>query len=381
VHPTVGVLGGGQLAWLLAQAAQDLGIPLWVQTPRPDDPAIVLAGSQLAGTVIAPWDDPAGLAQLLTQCHIITFENEWVDVPFLAQQAPPQVLFRPSLASLSPLLDKYHQRCYAQSLGLPVPEFWLLRPEDAPPTLPLVVKARRHGYDGLGTRIIHTAADWAALWQTWAVPSVLAEVWVPFDQELAVIAARHPQGDIATYPVSRTYQAQQVCHWVYAPAALPPSVIQTLYQHTHTLMTALDYQGVLATEWFYLADGTLLLNEIAPRTHNSGHYTLDACATSQFHQHLRAITAQPLGSTALTTTGALMVNLLGYETATRDYALQRQQLSTWGRVYWYGKRQSRPGRKLGHVTLLDVPPQAIDHWVAQVKSVWLSGATPANLIQ
>ncbi|WP_448380230.1 5-(carboxyamino)imidazole ribonucleotide synthase [Gloeomargarita sp.] len=381
MHPTVGVLGGGQLAWLLAQAAQDLGIPLWVHTPRPDDPAVVLAGNHLAGTVIAAWDDPTGLAQLLTHCQVITFENEWVDLAWLAQQAPPQVAFRPSLASLSPLLDKYHQRCYVKSLGLPVPEFWLLRPEDSPPTLPLVVKARRHGYDGLGTRILHSAAELAALWRVWAVPDVLAEAYVPFVQELAVIAARHPQGDIAIYPVSRTYQAQQVCRWVYAPAPVPPAVVQTLHQHIRTLLTALDYQGVLATEWFYLADGTLLLNEIAPRTHNSGHYTLDACQTSQFHQHLRAITGQALGSTALTTTGALMVNLLGYETATGDYAWQRQQLSAWGRVYWYGKSQSRPGRKLGHVTLLDVPPQAIEDWVAQVESLWLSGGNKANLVE
>ncbi|APB32435.1 phosphoribosylaminoimidazole carboxylase ATPase subunit [Gloeomargarita lithophora Alchichica-D10] len=244
-----------------------------------------------------------------------------------------------------------------------------------------MVKTRRHGYDGLGTRVIHTPADLTALWQAWPVPSVLAETYVPFVQELALVAVRHPAGTIATYPISRTHQANQVCRWVFAPAPLPDGVIQQIQLHTHTLLTALDYQGLLATEWFYLSNGTVLLNEIAPRTHNSGHYTLDACVTSQFHQHLRAVTAQPLGSTALTSPGVLMVNLLGYETATSDYALPRQQLAQWGRVYWYGKNQSRPGRKLGHINLLNVQPHQVTAWVDRVEALWSGGLSKANLIQ
>lgn len=376
MHPTVGVLGGGQLARMLAQAAQDLDIPLWIQTPNPDDPAVPPS----AGQVIAPLDDPAGLRELVQNCDVITFENEFINRELLTPYTQ-EVTFRPHLASLAPLLDKYDQRRYAQALGLPMPEFWLLPHGARPPALPLVVKARRHGYDGLGTRIIHTQEDLTALWQEWPVSTLLAEAYVPFVQELAVVAARHPDGTLATYPVSRTHQANQVCRWVYAPAPLLDTVVQKIQQHTHTLLANLDYVGLLATEWFYLSDGTVLLNEIAPRTHNSGHYTLDACMTSQFHQHLRAITAQPLGSTDLTTSGALMVNLLGYETATSDYRAQRQQLSSWGRVYWYGKKQSRPGRKLGHVTLLEVPPQEISTWVHRIESLWSGGTDKTNLVQ
>nr|WP_281438565.1 5-(carboxyamino)imidazole ribonucleotide synthase [Synechococcus sp. C9] len=373
-------MGGGQLAWMLAQAAQDLGITLWVQTPDPQDAAVSLS----AGQVIAPLDDPSGLAQLMQKCDLITFENEFINWELLARSARPGVMFRPNLASLAPLLDKYDQRCYVRDLGIPQPEFWLLSQGDPPPTLPLVVKARRHGYDGLGTRIIRTPAELTALWQEWAVPTVLAEAYVPFEQELALVAARDCQGTIAAYPVSRTHQVNQVCRWVYAPAPLPDAVSQQLQQHTHTLLTALDYQGILATEWFYLREGNgddkILLNEIAPRTHNSGHYTLDACVTSQFHQHLRAITGQSLGSTALTTPGALMVNLLGYETATCEYLAQRQQLAQWGKVYWYGKTQSRPGRKLGHITLRDCHPEEIQSWVERIESLWSGGAGSAILV-
>ncbi|MEN9217413.1 MAG: ATP-grasp domain-containing protein, partial [Gloeomargarita sp. DG_2_bins_126] len=269
MQPTVGVLGGGQLAWMLAQAARDLDIPLWVQTPNPNDPAVALS----TGHTIAPWDDPAGLEQLLHNCDVLTFENEWINLGLLKEllkkSGYSRVMVRPSWQSLAPLLDKYDQRCYAQTLGLPVPEFWLLTPADPPPILPLVVKARRHGYDGGGTRIIHTPAELTALWREWNVASVLAEAYVPFSQELAVLAARHPNGTVATYPVSRTHQVNQICRWVYTPAPVPAAVAQTLQQHTHTLLSALAYEGLLATEWFYLPDGSVLLNEIAPRTHNS----------------------------------------------------------------------------------------------------------------
>ncbi|MCS7293094.1 MAG: 5-(carboxyamino)imidazole ribonucleotide synthase [Gloeomargarita sp. SKYBB_i_bin120] len=377
MNGTVGVLGGGQLAWMLAQAARDLHIPLWVQTPDPQAPAIPLS----AGAVIAPLDDRSGLERLVQQCDVITFENEFINLELLAAIARPTTRFCPRLESLAPLLDKYRQRCYAQGLGIPVPEFWLLTPGEPAPTWPLVVKARRYGYDGLGTRIIHTPAQLEQLWREWPVTDVLAEAYVPFVQELAIVAARSLSGETAFYPVAHTYQANQVCRWVYAPAPVPDSVATAIRDYTHTLLTALDYHGVLATEWFYLADDRVLLNEVAPRTHNSGHYTIDACVTSQFQQHLRAITGQSLGSTTMTTDGALMINLLGYETAMCDYRQQREQLAQWGRVYWYGKTQARPGRKLGHVTLLNVAPTAISHWVEHVESVWSGGLPVLNLVQ
>lgn len=373
----VGVLGGGQLAWMLAQAARDLHLPLWVQTPDPQAPAIPVA----AGAIIASLEDRTGLTQLFQQCDVITFENEFINLEVLAEVALPTTRFCPRLDSLAPLLDKYRQRGYARALGIPMPDFWCLRPGEPPPVLPLVVKARRYGYDGLGTRIVHTAAELEQLWRVWPVTDVLAEAYVPFVRELAMVAARNLQGEVAFYPVTWTQQVNQVCRWVYAPAPVPAAVTTAIARYTQTLLTALDYHGVLATEWFYLADGRVLLNEIAPRTHNSGHYTLEACVTSQFHQHLRAITGQPLGSTAMRTVGALMVNLLGYETSTDDYRQQREQLAQWGRVYWYGKTQARPGRKLGHVTLVDVAPTAIDQWVERVEAVWSGGRPAQNLVQ
>lgn len=363
----VGVIGGGQLAWMMGGAAQALGVELVVQTPSPNDPAVAIA----ADTIFAPVDDAAATAQLATRCDVITFENEFVNLNALLPLAEQGVCFRPGLQVLSPLLDKYHQRCYLQQLGLPVPKFVALEGKldvgaihelllQAQLNFPVVLKARRHGYDGQGTFIIkdldalQRTLEASSTKQPGRQPLFLLEEFVPFERELAVIAARSSGGEIVTYPIVETQQEEQVCRRVLVPAHISSAVAAEIQAIAHTLLSSLQAVGVFGIELFLTPDGRVLVNEIAPRTHNSGHFTLDACEISQFEQHLRAVCDLPLGNPALCCGGAVMVNLLGYEYAQHDYLAKRQQLEQIPQAYvhWYGKTESRPGRKLGHVTVL-----------------------------
>lgn len=355
----VGVIGGGQLAWMMAKAAPSLGIQLTVQTPHASDPAAALANQ----VILADLTDIDATRQLAATCDVITFENEFVDLEALGRLAAQGIQFRPSLKALAPLLDKYEQRSYLQRLGLPVPAFAKITPDTDPLAagfqFPLVVKSRRHGYDGQGTFILKDAPALKAFWQQQSHSQdvgerFLVEAFVPFERELAAIAARSATGDLALYPLVETHQVDQVCRWVIAPADLTASVRSEIEAIAQTLLENLGAIGVFGIELFLTPENKVLVNEIAPRTHNSGHFTLDACPTSQFEQHLRAVANRPLGATTLQAQGAVMVNLLGFETSQGDYLDKRQQMAAIPQtfVHWYGKTQSHPGRKLGHVTVL-----------------------------
>jgi 5-(carboxyamino)imidazole ribonucleotide synthase len=361
----VGVIGGGQLAWMMLSAAQQLGVDLFLQTPLATDPAIqnsLQAGlNQAVNAILAPIADAAATARLAQQCQVITFENEFVDLPALSALKAQGVCFRPKLSVLASLLDKYEQRQFLQSLNLPVPSSALITAQDAPQALglgfPLVIKSRRHGYDGQGTFILHNAAELEQFWQRFETADAnqfMAEAFVPFERELAIMAARSVTGEVALYPVIETQQRQQVCHWAIAPAHIPPATQTQIEAIATTLLHKLDAVGIFGIELFLTQDGQVFVNEIAPRTHNSGHLTIDACHTSQFEQHLRAVCGLPLGDPSLQVAGAVMVNLLGFETALSSYSDQRDRLAEIpnATVYWYSKPESKPGRKLGHVTVL-----------------------------
>ena len=374
----VGVIGGGQLAWMMGGAANKLGLDLIVQTPSSNDPAVSIAQD----IVLANIDDAHATEILAKKSDVITFENEFVNLEALSLLANQGVCFRPKLDALSPLLDKYHQRCYLKNLGLPVPQFFALENQENLISkiddlgFPLVLKSRRHGYDGQGTFIIH---DLATLQEKIDLnhntnTTYLIEEFIPFERELAVIAARSVDGEVVIYPVVETQQEQQVCRRVIAPAHITPDQAAAAEAIASTLLNSLEVVGVFGIDLFLTADGQVLVNEIAPRTHNSGHFSLDACETSQFEQHLRAICGLPLGNPALQCAGTVMVNLLGYENSQSDYQNQRQQLAAipQAHVHWYGKTESRPGRKLGHVTvLLNNHDQTTAQAIAQtVESIW-----------
>jgi 5-(carboxyamino)imidazole ribonucleotide synthase len=363
----VGVVGGGQLAWMMGNAASKLGIELVVQTPHATDPATVVA----ADTVLAAIDDVNATAGLADRCDVVTFENEFVNLDGLRLLEQEGVLFQPSLSSLDPLLDKYIQRCYLRDFGLPIPRFWEWNCiADLPLNFPFVIKVRRHGYDGQGTFIVKNRESFESICAKLKDKPLLVEEFVPFDRELAVIAARSANGEIAIYPIVETQQENQVCRLAIAPADISLEVKAEAEAIASTLLNSLQAVGVFGIELFLTADNKLLVNEIAPRTHNSGHFTIDACKTSQFEQHLRAVCQLPLGNCDLNCNGAVMVNLLGYESAESDYLEQRKKLAqiSGSFVHWYGKKESRPGRKLGHVTVL-LDGESIENRRSQAESI------------
>lgn len=373
----IGVIGGGQLAWMMGLEAPKLGLEIVVQTPKATDPAVATA----ADYVLAPVADAEGTKALADRCDVITFENEFVDLPALQPLAARGVQFRPRLQALEPLLDKYTQRQFLATNDLPNPPYVPLDETIAddqlaaiatPIGFPLVMKTRRLGYDGQGTFMIQSATELLTTWRQIERQPVLLEAFIPFEKELAVMVARSTSGEIVVYPVVETQQVDQVCRRVIAPAAVTATVQNQVQAIARQLIERLDFVGVLGIELFLAPGDKVFVNEVAPRTHNSGHYSLDACRTSQFAQQLLAVTGQLLGSPELICDRAVMVNLLGVETAASDDAERRSRLAQipQAHVHWYGKSESRPGRKLGHVTVClnaGADAQAI---IQTIEAIW-----------
>lgn len=380
---SIGIVGGGQLAWMLAEAAQRRGIELHVQTPGTDDPAAAIASSVVSADV----RDVSGTRLLAERCSAISFENEWLDLDGLSALAAEGVHFVPSLEALRPLVCKRSQRELEQRLNLPCPRWFPLDqltpipssgssavPASSLPSTaatasripslpdgfgyPLMAKAATGGYDGKGTAVLHTDADVQELLERVDPSSWIVEEFVAFERELALVAARDVSGEVVCLPLVQTHQHQQVCDWVLAPVESNHALRQAARNIAASLLTSLNYVGVLSIEFFYGPRG-LLINELAPRTHNSGHYSIEACTLSQFDLQLLCVSAQPLREPELLVPGALMVNLLGFDARSSsdpqaDFAEQRQALSALpdAHLHWYGKTGPSLGRKLGHVTLL-----------------------------
>ena len=353
----IGVVGGGQLARMLVQAAAQRDVPIAVQTSDPADPAAGLASRLVA----ADPRDVAGTRELVVGCDGITFENEWVNIDALLPLEQQGVRFQPSLAALSPLVDKLSQRQLLDDLAIPSPPWCplsLISPaQPALPqgwTFPVMAKASRGGYDGKGTVVLRDIDGLAQLLRAVPADDWLLESWVDYELELALVVSRDQRGRIRHFPLVQTHQHRQVCDWVLAPAPVDPSVAALAYNVAASLMTKLGYVGVLALEFFYGPAG-LQVNEIAPRTHNSGHFSIEACTSSQFDQQLCIAAGLPVPDPELKSRGALMVNLLGLDPERHpplDQRLEALEAMPGLHLHWYGKSPETPGRKLGHVTLL-----------------------------
>ncbi|MBD2106201.1 5-(carboxyamino)imidazole ribonucleotide synthase [Nodosilinea sp. FACHB-13] len=377
----VGVVGGGQLAWMMGPAAQKLGLELVVQTPNSTDPAVAIAQS----TLLAPVADAPATASLAAQCDVITFENEFIDCEGLQALTQQGTVFRPSLDVLALVLDKHHQREFFARIGLPNPRYDFLDGNESEAELaakaeligfPLVMKTRRLGYDGYGTSVVKDAAQLSATWDKFNRAPVLLEEFVPFKQELAVMVARSASADVAVFPTVETQQVGQICRRVFAPAQVSPEVAAKMTSIAHALVEQLQLVGIVGIECFLTSDDRVLINEIAPRTHNSGHYSLDACETSQFEQQLRAVSDRPLGLTALNCPQAVMVNLLGLDEPEASHHQKLETLKQWpeATLYWYNKT-IRPRRKLGHITQrLDAMADPIAA-AAAIEAIWYGELT------
>ncbi len=356
----IGVIGGGQLARMLTEAAALRGIDVLVQTSSEADCAVPASTRWVQAL---PTDQDA-TRDLARDCGGITFENEWVTVDALMPLERQGVTFVPSLASLVPLVNKLSQRRLLDDLSIPSPR-WICLAEinpgspALPPgwTFPVMAKAASGGYDGKGTRILENLNDLAHHLRNVRAQDWLLESWVNFERELALVVSRDRQGRIRHLPLVETHQSHQICDWVLAPAEAEPLLEATAYNIAASLLTRLGYVGVMALEFFYGQEG-LFVNEIAPRTHNSGHFSIEACSSSQFDQQLCITAGLPVPSIELVVDGALMVNLLGLQDAAadgHDHNLQdrlaRLRSIANAHVHWYGK-QELPGRKVGHVTVV-----------------------------
>ncbi len=364
----IGVIGGGQLAWMMAIAAKKLGLELTVQAGSPDESAVDIADRVVYGKV----NDAEATAQLAKYSQVITFENEFVDLvalqelenfvnqDFVNQEVDRPLLFLPKLETLGISVDKLKQRQHFRDRQIPTPEFYgvdteikLLAAADRL-GYPLVLKARRHGYDGKGTWVVADEMELRSAWETMQRLPAIAEAFIPFERELAVIVARSRSGEIAIYPVVETLQTNQVCRHTIAPARINAAINTQVRNIAEQIVTSLDAIGVFGIEFFLTAEGDISVNEIAPRTHNSGHYTIEGCQTSQFEQLLRVVSGKPLGDVSMVAPVAIMVNLLGFEQNVSDYLEKRQAIADFPNthIHWYNKTTASVGRKLGHVTIL-----------------------------
>jgi 5-(carboxyamino)imidazole ribonucleotide synthase len=356
----VGILGGGQLARMTAGAASRLGIEVAILEREAGSPA----GRLAAREVIGGWSDRAALSALAAGTLAVTLENEFVDAAALDWLAARGVPVFPTPRTLALVQDKLAQKRFMADAGIPVPAFRAVETREdiaragAEWGWPLVLKARRDSYDGYGNATLRVPDDIAPACARlgWPERALLVEAWVDFARELAVMVARGRGGACAVYPAVETVQREHICHIVRAPAPVTPEVAARAAGIARAAVEAIGGIGVFGVELFQTADGAILYNEIAPRPHNSGHYTIEGCVTSQFENHLRAVLGLPLGEPGLVVPAAVMVNLLGAKGRPAGPAVAAglaAGLAVPGaHVHLYGKAASRPGRKLGHVTAL-----------------------------
>jgi 5-(carboxyamino)imidazole ribonucleotide synthase len=344
----VGVIGGGQLARMMVPPAIALGIELRVLAESEGSPAAI------AATAVGDYTDAATVLAFARDVDVVTFDHEHVPQPVLAALVEAGIAVRPGPAALAVAQDKLHMRGRLSALGVPVPAWAAVHDAGelgeflAAHGGAAVVKTPRGGYDGKGVRVVrdaHDADDWLGQ------GPLLAEQLVPFRRELAQLVARRPSGDVAAWPLVETVQRDGVCAEVFAPAPGAEGLEQQARALAERIATELDVTGVLAVELFETADGELLINELAMRPHNTGHWSIDGAVTSQFEQHLRAVLDLPLGDPSPSAPWSVMVNVLGGPAGATMPERYPAALAAEPAVKFhsYGK-ESRPGRKVGHVT-------------------------------
>ena len=375
----LGLLGGGQLGRMFCMAAQSLGYKVVVLDPGSDSPA----GSVADRHISADYLDPRGLADLAALAAAATTEFENVPanaLEFLARTAR----VTPAAASVAIAQDRIREKMFLAEHGFAVAPFAVLRSADDArkcdaALLPGIVKSARFGYDGKGQISVRTRDEIDAAWRAMKGQACVLEKRVALACEISVIVARNEHDEASTWPVAENVHRDGILDVSIVPARVSSELTKRARDIATGIATALDYRGVLCVEMFVTGDGALLVNEIAPRPHNSGHYTIDACVTSQFEQQARVLADLPLGATRQHTP-AVMVNLLGdlwfdsaeggpaREPAWRDVLAQPQ-----AKLHLYGKSEARRGRKMGHVTCLG---ETLEDAIATARSVKRTLAIP-----
>lgn len=370
----IGLIGGGQLGRMTVKAAKRIGCSSIVLDPFEGSPAGQIASQQIIGG----YHDAAKIRELAEACDVLTFELENIGAETLAELEAEGHAVHPSASVLMTLQDKLTQKRFLAEHNVPTSAF---READQPSLglfedfgFPLVQKARRGGYDGRGVAVMKSAADFPA---HLPVPS-LVERFVVAEKEIAILVARSSTGEVKTYPPVEMCMrpGENVLDVLLAPARLPPAVLSQAEDIARRTVEALQGVGIFGIEMFVDSQGQVLVNEIAPRTHNSGHHTIEAVVTDQFEQHLRAILGLPLGSTE-TLSPAAMVNLLGAagESGTPVIRGLDETLAIPGVcLHLYGKATTSPFRKMGHITILDHDIDAAREKALQVRDTIEIGA-------
>lgn len=345
---TIGILGGGQLGRMAALAAARLGLRCHIYCPEPDGPAMQVTPH----ATVAPYDDEAALRAFAGRVDLVTFEFENVPdktAEFLAAHRPT----RPGPRVLHLCQDRLREKDFLNQVGVTTTRYMeVARPEALERAVreigrPCILKSARFGYDGKGQVRINSDADLADAWRRMGTDLGIVEALVDFTQEVSVIVARGVEGQIAVYPTVENQHRNHILDVTIAPARVPAAVSMRAEAIGRHIAEAMDVVGLIAVEMFVTQSGEVLVNELAPRPHNSGHWTIDACVTSQFEQFIRAVCGLPLGSTEHHS-DAVMKNLIGDEaSAWRDILAE-----PGAKLHLYGKAEARSGRKMGHVTRL-----------------------------
>ena len=373
---TVGILGGGQLARMMALSGAPLGLRFLVM----DTVADACAG-QFAPMIVGDWRDEKALAEFASRVDVATFDFENVPAES-AQWLADRIPVFPQPRALAVAQDRLAEKTLFRELGIPVPEFAAIASREeldaaiAQLGTPCILKTRRLGYDGKGQFRIKSPGDAAAAWDALGAQAtsvgLILEGFVAFERELSVVAVRGRKGEFRTWPLTENWHVDGVLSASLAPAKTDDALAQTAFAHARKLAEALDYVGVFALELF-CRDGVLLANELAPRVHNSGHWTIEGSETSQFQNHLRAVLGLPLGSTRMVGM-ACMLNWIG-EMPDANAVLGE----AGGHWHDYGK-EARSGRKVGHATLRADSPEELAGTLQQVGAALAREAQVAPVV-
>lgn len=340
---------------MLCLAAKQMGLYVTVLDPTPKCPAWSVSDEQ----IIAGFKDEAAILSLAEKSDVLTFEIELANSDVLKRVQQNGCLVHPSPKTLHTIQSKLRQKKFLQQNGLPVPLFFEINSSKELQQRvqelggKAMLKMARDSYDGRGNFVADSATNLPELYEKLRGNELFLEEWIDFEKELSVMVARNEGGDVAVYPVAENIHSNSILDTSIVPARVPVHVQEEVKKMAEKTMRHLEGAGVFGIECFWTKEGTVLINEIAPRVHNSGHFSIEACKTSQFEQHVRAILNLPLGSTELLQP-AVMVNILGTKTgAFRPDGLNKILGIEGTNMHVYGKKESRPLRKMGHVTILD----------------------------
>lgn len=341
---TIGIAGGGQLGRMLADAAHDIGLNVVVLDPTPNSPAAQVADEHIVGD----YKDAAMIHALAAKSEALTYEIESVNAEAL-EELSHEMPVHPAPKTLAIIKDKLVQKEFLVARGIPVAPFAPIE-QAASLGYPQIIKARSGGFDGRGNALVESAEGMPAALEKIKNAPAYAEGFVKFDKELAIVAARTVDGDIRVFPLVETIHKNHICHMTLAPAPVSREVAQKAHALAEKVLSSLEGAGVFAIEMF-LAGEEVLVNEIAPRVHNSGHYTIEACAASQFEEHIRAVAGLSLEDPAMIVPAAVMVNILGERDGAVELAgVEEAEKIPGVKVHIYGKMETRKERKMGHLT-------------------------------